>query len=255
MWTPDVYEGAPTAVTAFIAAAPKLAAMGLLVRVLMQPFGEHVADWQQVVVAVSVGSMVLGAFAAIGQSNIKRLMAYSGIGQVGYALIGLAAGTVDGTSAVLVYMTIYVAMVLGTFACILMMRRQGRYVEAISDLAGLSQQRPMMALALGIMMFSLAGIPPFFGFFVKLQVFMAAIAVGLTPLAIIGVLASVVGAYYYLRIVKLMYFDAPGEPFDAAPNPGLMGVAAIASLLMIVPVIVPGPLLAGAAHAAAALTR
>jgi NADH-quinone oxidoreductase subunit N len=255
MWTPDVYEGAPTVVTAYIAAAPKIAAMGLMVRVLMQPFGDHVADWQQVVVIVSVGSMLLGAFAAIGQANIKRLMAYSGIGQIGYALIGLAAGTPDGTSSVLVYMTIYVAMTLGTFACILMMRRQGRYVETIGDLAGLSRHRPMMALALGIMMFSLAGIPPLFGFFAKLWVFTAAIASGLWPLALIGVLASVVGAYYYLRIVKLMYFDPPAEPFDPSPHPGLVGVAAVTSALMILPVIIPGPLLSAANAAAAALVR
>ena len=255
MWTPDVYEGAPTVVTAYIAAAPKIAAMGLMVRLLMQPFGDHVGDWQQVVIIVSVGSMLLGAFAAIGQSNIKRLMAYSGIGQIGYALIGLAAGTPAGASSVLVYMTIYVAMTLGTFACILMMRRQGRYIETIGDLAGLSQHRPLMALALAIMMFSLAGIPPLFGFFAKLQVFMAAIAVGLTPLAVIGVLASVVGAYYYLRIVKLMYFDPPAEPFDPVPNPGLVGVAAVTSALMILPVIVPGPLLTAANAAAAALAR
>ena len=229
--------------------------MGLMVRLLMQPFGQHVGDWQQVVIVVSVGSMLLGAFAAIGQSNIKRLMAYSGIGQIGYALIGLAAGTAAGTGAVLVYMTIYVAMTLGIFACVLMMRRQGRYIEAIDDLAGLSRTRPMMALALAIMMFSLAGIPPLFGFFAKLQVFIAAIAAGLWPLALIGVLASVVGAYYYLRIVKIMYFDPAAEPFDPVPQPALVGVAAVTSALMIVPVLIPGPLLAAANEAALALTR
>jgi NADH-quinone oxidoreductase subunit N len=255
MWTPDVYEGAPTSVTAFIAGAPKLAAMGLTVRVLMHPFGDNVADWQQIIVVVSLGSMVLGAFAAIGQANIKRLMAYSGIGQIGYALVGLAAGTQAGVLAVLVYMSIYLAMVLGTFGCILMMRRQGRYVEAIADLSGLSRTRPMMALALAILMFSLAGIPPLAGFFAKLYVFMAAIAAGLWPLAVLAVLASVVGAYYYLRIVKIMYFDEPAEAFDPTPDPGLVGVAAVTSVLMVVFVIVPGPLLAAAQHAAAALAR
>jgi len=255
MWTPDVYEGAPTPVTAFFATAPKVAAMGLTLRVLMQPFGDHVAEWQQVIVAVSIGSMLLGAFAAIGQTNIKRLMAYSAIGHTGYALVGLAAGSEKGAVGVLVYMAIYLATTLGTFAAILMMRRQGQYVETINDLAGLSIRRPLMAAALAVMMFSLAGIPPLAGFFGKLYVFIAAIDAGLWWLAVIGVLTSVAGAYYYLRIVKLMYFDAPADVFDPSPNPALSGVLALTSLFVMAFIAVPGPLLAAAGQAAAALVR
>ena len=255
MWTPDVYEGAPTPITAFIAAAPKVAAVGLTVRVLMQPFGDQVAAWQQVVVVVALGSMILGSFAAIGQSNIKRLMAYSSIGNIGYALIGLAAGTEKGAHAVLVYMAIYLAMTLGAFACILMMRRQGAYVERIDDLAGLSNRQPMMALAMGIFMFSLAGIPPLAGFFSKLYVFWAALDAGLVTLAVLGVLASVVGAYYYLRIVKLMYFDEPVEAFDGSPHPALSGVAFVTAVFVAFFIVVPGPLLSAAAGAAASLMR
>jgi NADH-quinone oxidoreductase subunit N len=255
MWTPDVYEGAPTPVTAFFATAPKVAAMGLTVRVLMQPFADHVTEWQQVVVAVSVGSMILGAFAAVGQTNIKRLMAYSGIGHMGYALVGLAAGTEKGAVGVLVYLAIYLATTLGTFACILMLRRQGQYVETIADLAGLSARRPLLAAALAAMMFSLAGIPPLAGFFGKLYVFVAAVDAGLWWLALIGVLTSVIGAYYYLRIVKLMYFDAPGEAFDPAPHVALSGVAAVSSLFVLLFVAVPGPVIGAAGQAAAALIR
>jgi NADH-quinone oxidoreductase subunit N len=255
MWTPDVYEGSPTPVTAFFAAAPKIAAMGLTLRVLMQPFGDQVEAWQQVIYFVSVASMLLAAFAAIGQTNIKRLMAYSSIGHVGYALIGLAAGTEKGIYGVLVYLAIYLAMTLGTFACILMMRRQGRYVEGIADLAGLSSRQPMMAAALAIMMFSLAGIPPLAGFFGKLYVFMAAIDAGLISLALIGVLTSVVGAYYYLRIVKLMYFDPPAEAFDGSPHPAVSAIAAVTSLMILLFILVPGPLLGIAGGAAAALVK
>ncbi|HFD14781.1 MAG TPA: NADH-quinone oxidoreductase subunit NuoN [Rhodospirillales bacterium] len=253
MWTPDVYEGAPTPVTAFLAAAPKVAAVGLLLRLLFQPFGDWAAQWQQVVVLVSVASMVLGAFAAIGQTNIKRLMAYSAIGHVGYALVGVAAGGVAGVNAVLVYMAIYVVMTLGTFACILLMRRHGRYVEGIADLAGLSRHQPGMALMLGILMFSLAGIPPAAGFFGKLYVFLAAVEAGLVWLALVGVLTSVVGAYYYLRIVKIMYFDEPAEAFDTMARPELQGVAAVAAVLVAGFLLLPGPLLSSADAAARAL--
>jgi len=255
MWTPDVYEGAPTPVTAFFAAAPKLAAMGLTLRVMLQPFGEWTADWQQVIVFVSIASMLLGAFAAIGQTNIKRLMAYSGIGHVGYALIGIAAGTERGVYGVLVYMAIYIAMTLGTFACILMMRRQGRYVEAIADLSGLSKRQPLMAAAMAIFMFSLAGIPPLAGFFAKLYVFMAAIDAGLVALAIIGVLASVVGAYYYIAVVKTMYFDEAVDPFDVPVRFELGAVSAVLAVVVVGFVAIPGPLLATARGAAAALLR
>ncbi|MFO1068229.1 MAG: NADH-quinone oxidoreductase subunit NuoN [Geminicoccaceae bacterium] len=255
MWTPDVYEGAPTPVTAFLATAAKLAAVGLTIRVLLHPFADWASQWQQVIILVSLGSMLLGAFAAIGQTNIKRLMAYSGIGNIGYALVGLAAGTASGVRGVLVYMAIYVVMTLGTFACILAMRRQGRYVEQISDLSGLSRRQPLLAAALSIFMFSLAGIPPLAGFFGKLYVFLAAVEANLTWLAIIGVLTSVVGAYYYLRIVKLVYFDEPAEAFDRESHRQVGLVTAVAALAILLFVIFPGPLLRFAEVAAAAVVH
>ena len=211
MWTPDVYEGAPTAVTAFFAAAPKLAGMAIFVRVLLTAFPDAIVAWQQIIIFISFASMALGAFAAIGQNNIKRLLAYSSIGHMGFALVGFAAGTQEGVASVILYMLLYAIMTLGTFACVLAMRREGGMVEKIDNLAGLSQTRPFMAACLAIMMFSLAGIPPMAGFFGKLFVFRAAIDAGLYSLSILGVLSSVVGAYYYLRIVKIMYIDAPPE--------------------------------------------
>ncbi|MFO1039981.1 MAG: NADH-quinone oxidoreductase subunit NuoN [Geminicoccaceae bacterium] len=255
MWTPDVYEGAPTPVTAFIAGAPKLAAMGLTLRVLMEPFGHWADQWGQVVVVISIASMGLGAFAAIGQSNIKRLMAYSGIANIGFALVGAAAGSVAGVNGAMVYMAIYLITTVGTFACILQMRRDGVYVERIDDLAGLSQTRPGMALMLAIFMFSLAGIPPLAGFVSKLYVFKAAIDAGLVSLAVIGVVLSVVGAYYYLRIVKIMYFDTPAPAFDASRDPALGSVAAVCAILVMF-FLVPyfsSPLLNSAQAAAQAL--
>jgi NADH-quinone oxidoreductase subunit N len=255
MWTPDVYEGAPSPITAFIGSAPKVAAFGLITRLLVQPFGPWTGQWQQVVMAISVASMFLGAFAAIGQTNIKRLMAYSGIANIGYALIGLAAGTTEGVNSVLVYLTLYLAMVLGTFGCILLMRRGGEYVETIADLSGLSRRRPLLALAFAIFMFSLAGIPPLAGFFSKLYVFKAAVDANLTPLALLGVIASVVGAYYYLRVIKLLYFDEPAEAFDPAPHFAPATVAGLGALAMVLFVIVPWPLLVAAQAAAEALTR
>jgi NADH-quinone oxidoreductase subunit N len=214
MWTPDVYEGAPTPVTAFFAAAPKMAAMALIVRVVMGAFEPIAADWQQIIVFVSIASMVLGAFAAIGQHNFKRLMAYSSIGHMGYALVGLAANSETGVRGVVIYMLIYLAMTLGTFAFILAMRRKEGMVERIDDLAGLSSTNPVMAAMLTVQMFSLAGIPWLAGFFGKWYVFLAAIDADLYALAVIGVLASVVGAYYYLRIVKIMWFDEPVGGFE-----------------------------------------
>ena len=214
MWTPDVYEGAPTPVTAFFATAPKVAAAALLVRTMIGPFGHALPDWQQIIVFVSIASMALGAFAAIGQTNIKRLLAYSSIGNMGYALVGLASGTVEGVQGVVVYMIIYMIMTLGTFACILAMRRKGHMVEQISDLAGLARNNKGLAFVLSMLMFSLAGIPPLAGFFSKYFVFLAAVKAGLFTLSIIGVVTSVIGAYYYLRIVKIMYFDEPAEAFD-----------------------------------------
>ena len=231
MWTPDVYEGAPTPITAFFAAAPKVAAMALFARVLIGPFGDMVGQWQQIIIVIAVLSMVLGAVAAIAQKNIKRLMAYSSIGNVGYALVGLASGTIDGISGLLIYMAIYVVMTIGAFAVIMAMRRQGDGVEEISDLAGLSRSQPMLAYALAIFMFSMAGIPPFAGFFGKLFVFMAAINAGLYVLAVIGVLTSVVSAFYYIRIIKVMFFDQPSSPFDRVP--GTLRAVLLASVAIV----------------------
>ena len=255
MWTPDVYEGAPTPVTAFFAAAPKIAAIALLIRVLMGPMHELIGDWQQIIIAISIMSMALGAFAAIGQKNIKRLMAYSSIAHVGYALVGLATGSADGVRGVIVYMSIYMMMTLGTFACILAMRRKDRMIEQIDDLAGLSKSNPLMALALLIFMFSMAGIPPLAGFFGKLYVFLAAIESGLIGLAVIGVLTSVVGAFYYIRIVKVMYFDEAAEPFDRPVGRELMLVLAATAIFTMFFFAYPAPLVAGAEAAAAALFR
>jgi len=252
MWTPDVYEGAPTPVTAFFAAAPKLAAMALTVRVLITAFPAVTAQWQQIVTFLAIASMALGSFAAIGQTNIKRLMAYSSIGQMGYALVGLAAGTTEGVQGVIIYLAIYLAMTLGTFACILAMRRNGRMVEDIDQLSGLSSTSPLMAFLLAMLLFSLAGIPPLAGFFAKFYVFLAAIHAGLYALAVIGVLLSVVGAYYYLRIVKIMYFDAPAERFEPMDMP-LAAVLGITGLFILLYFVYPAPLVAFADAAAKSL--
>lgn len=255
MWTPDVYEGAPTPVTAFMASAPKVAAVGLALRVLMGPFGAWVGQWQQIVIVISLASMALGAFAAIGQTNIKRLMAYSGIANIGYALVGVAAGSPGGVNGALVYMAIYLITTLGTFACILQMRRDGQYVETIADLAGLSRARPMLALGLAVFMFSLAGIPPLAGFIGKLYVFKAAVDAGLLWFAVAGVVLSVVGAYYYLRIVKIMYFDEPAAAFDTGLHPALTAVLTVSMVLMLffmVPML-SSPILRSAEAAAVSL--
>jgi len=214
MWTPDVYEGAPTPVTAFFAAAPKMAAMAMLVRVTMDTFRPVASDWQQIVVFISIASMLLGAFAAIGQRNFKRLMAYSSIGHVGFALVGLAANSEAGVRGVAIYMLIYLVMTLGTFAFILAMRRNDENVEQIDDLAGLSKTNPVMAVILTLLMFSLAGIPFLGGFFAKWYVFLAAMQSGLFTLAVIGMLASVISAYYYLRVIKIMWFDESAGGFQ-----------------------------------------
>ncbi len=235
MWTPDVYEGAPTPVTAFLSLAPKVAAVALLLRVLADPFAGYFEHWQQIVFLLAVASMVLGALGAIGQQSIKRLLAYSSIGHMGFALVGLAAGTADGYQGMLVYMAIYVVMGLGTWGCVLAMRRNGLMIEKIADLGGLSRNSPQLALCLAVFMFSMAGIPPLAGFFGKFYVFMAAINAGLYTLAVVGVLASVVGAFYYLRIVKIMYFDAPCDPFDRPMGRELwpvVGITAIVTLAM-----------------------
>ena len=253
MWTPDVYEGAPTPVTAFFATAPKAAAAGLFVRVLMGPFGELVDQWQQIIVVVSILSMLLGAFAAINQQNIKRLMAYSSIGHLGYALVGLAAGTEAGVRGLAIYMAIYLVMNLGTFAVILAMRQNDRMVEGIDDLRGLSRTAPGMALAMAIFMFSMTGLPPLAGFFAKFYVFMAAVEAGLYTLAVIGVLSSVVAAVYYMRIVKLMYFDEPTESLDRPFGRELSLVMGVTGVIVMFFFVFPTPILDGAQAAAAAL--
>lgn len=251
MWTPDVYEGAPTPVTAFLASAPKIAAMAMMTRIVITAFQPVLADWQQVVVFISIASMLLGSFAAIGQKNIKRLMAYSSIGHMGYALVGLAAGTQTGVSGVMLYMVIYMVMTLGSFAIIMSMRRKdGTMVESVSDLAGLSTTNPFMATVLTVLMFSLAGIPPLAGFFGKYFVFIAAIEAKLYALAIIGVLASVVGAYYYLRVIKLMWFDEATGEF-ARVSGSLRLVFGVSGLFVLAYVLIGGPI-GGAAELAAA---
>jgi NADH-quinone oxidoreductase subunit N len=252
MWTPDVYEGAPTPVTAFFASAPKVAAMALLVRAMVGPFNHLVQDWQQIIVLISILSMALGAFAAIGQQNIKRLLAYSSIGHMGFALVGLGAGTQEGVSGVVIYMLIYVLTTLGVFACVLAMRRKGLQVETISDLAGLGRTNKGLAFVLSMLMFSLAGIPPLAGFFGKLFVFMAAVKAGLWVLAVLGVLASVVGAFYYLRIVKTIYFDEPAEAFDAMDTE-VKWVAYASGAFALLFVLFASPLLTLAAAAAKSL--
>ena len=252
MWTPDVYEGAPTPVTAFFAAAPKIAAMGMLLRIVLEAFGHIPFSWQQIIVFISILSMALGSFAAIGQNNIKRLMAYSSIGHMGYALVGLAAGTVTGVEGVIVYLTVYLAMTAGSFACILSMRRNGQNVEQISDLAGLARTNPVMAFFLAMIMFSLAGIPPLAGFFAKYYVFLAAIQAGLYWLSVIGVLTSVVGAFYYLRVVKIMYFDDPAPAFERMTGE-MKVVLGLSGLFVVLFVVFAGPLIGGAASAAASL--
>jgi NADH-quinone oxidoreductase subunit N len=233
----------------FFSTAPKVAAMALLLRTMVGPFGHQLIAWQQLIVVVSVASMILGSLAAIGQQNIKRLMAYSSIGHMGYALIGLAVGTPEGIRGVLVYLIVYVFMSAGTFACIIAMRRRSRALEDITDLSGLARTDPGLALAMAVFMFSMAGIPPLSGFFGKLYVFLAAVQGGMWALAIIGVLTSVIGAYYYLRVVKVMYFDAPAEPFDPRPA-SLSFVAAVTGLFTTFFFIFPAPFV-GAAQAAA----
>ena len=231
MWTPDVYEGSPTPVTAFFAAAPKVAAMALLVRVLINGFPGMFVEWQQVIVFISIASMLVGSFVALVQTNIKRLMAYSSIGHIGYALVGVAAGTQDGVEAVLIYLAIYLTMTLGAFAAILTMRRNDGMVENIEDLAGLSTTNLPMATAISIFMFSLAGIPLLAGFFGKWFIFLAAVKAGLLPLAIIGFLASVVACYYYLRIVKVMFFDESAGGFEGGQGQAVSAVVGVAAVL------------------------
>jgi NADH-quinone oxidoreductase subunit N len=253
MWTPDVYEGAPTPVTAFFAVATKIAAISLTVSVLMGPFKPLFPQWQQIIVAASVLSMAWGAFAALRQPNFKRLMAYSSIGNVGYVLLGVASGSEKGIQAVVFYLAIYMVMTLGVFSIILLMKKRDIMVENISDLAGLGRSHPMLALAMMIFMFSLAGIPPLAGFWGKIYVFMAAIEAKLFWPAVLGVLASVVASYYYLRIVKVMYFDESTDTIDHTAF-SVNRVVAFASAVMIgLFSLLPQPLSAIAAAAAKGL--
>ena len=233
MWTPDVYEGAPTPVTAFFASAPKVAAIALAIRVAVEAMGSAVQQWQQIVTFAALASIILGAVAAIGQTNIKRLLAYSSINNVGFALIGLAAGTAQGVAAVLTYLTIYVIMTLGAFLIVIRMRDEnGNPLESIASLSGLSRTRPALAWAMAFFMFSVAGIPPLLGFYAKFAVFNAAVASGLFPLAVIGVVASVIGAYYYLRIVKTMFFDEPAGSWANDAQPVESGLIALSALFV-----------------------
>ena len=253
MWTPDVYEGAPTPVTAFFAVAPKIAAVALLVRVLISPFGLLIGEWQQILIFISAASMCLGALAAIWQNNIKRLLAYSSIGHVGYVLIGLATGTKSGVQGILIYLAIYLAMNVGTFCCVLSMRQAGRMVESIKDLSGLARNQPLTALAFALMMFSMAGIPPLAGFFGKFYIFLAAINSGLYVLAVIGALTSVVGAYYYVRVIKIMYVDDPAEVFDRKVGHEIKVILMATTLFVTLFILGPDTLINSAGSAAQAL--
>jgi NADH-quinone oxidoreductase subunit N len=233
MWTPDVYEGAPTPVTLFFASAPKVAAVALTARVAIEAFGTQAEAWRQIVIFAALASIVVGALGAIGQTNVKRLLAYSSINNVGFVLIGLAAATVAGVSAMLVYLAIYVVMTVGSFVAVLMMKNEaGEPIEGIGDLAGLSRTRPALAWSLMALMFSLAGIPPLFGFWGKLVVFQAAVEADLIALAAIGIAASVIGAYYYIKIVKIMFFDEPADTIRGQSGRVHWALLAICAILM-----------------------
>ena len=243
MWTPDVYEGAPTPVTAFFALAPKVAAIALAVRFLIVGFSDIAFDWQQIIIFLSIASMVFAAFAAIAQKNIKRLMAYSSIGHVGYALIGLACGTPQGISSLVIYLSIYLIMNIGVFSFILSMKNKGEYYENISDLSGLYKTHPYYSVVITILMFSLAGIPPLAGFFGKFYIFIAAIESNLLLLAIVGILASVIGAFYYLRIIKVIYFDESKNSYDGFNHRSLGLLTHPSAILILIFCLYPLPLI------------
>jgi NADH-quinone oxidoreductase subunit N len=234
MWTPDVYEGAPTPVTVFFATATKAAGVAMLVRISVTAMGPATSSWQQILIFMALASIVLGAVGAIGQTNIKRLLAYSSINNIGFALIGLAAGTAQGVAAIMSYIAIYIVMTLGSFACVLQMRdADGKHIEDIASLSGLSQTNKPLAAAFAILMFSLAGIPPLFGFWAKFLVFQAAVAANLLPLAAIGIAASVIGAYYYLRVIKTIYFDAPAAPLRPVQSYVEASVILVSSVVLV----------------------
>jgi NADH-quinone oxidoreductase subunit N len=250
MWAPDVYEGAPTPVTAFFATAPKFAALILFTRFLLEPMNSLTGQWHQIIVFISIASMLWGAFAGLVQPNLKRLLAYSSIANVGYLLIGIIVGGKSGVQALLIYFFIYALNTLGVFAVILCLQRGGKSLEAVSDLSGLSRTNPLIALAMTVLMFSMAGVPPLAGFFGKYFVFLSAVDAGLVPLAVIGVLSSVVTAYYYLRIIKVMYFDESLGALDQLPDWGVKSVLGLSSLAMIGITIMPSPLVDQALKAA-----
>jgi len=239
MWTPDVYEGSPTSVTSFFALVPKIAALTVFIRFMYVPFINVISHWQTIIIFISIASMILGAVAAIGQSNIKRLMAYSSIGHMGYALAGLAPGTNAGIHSTIIYLTIYLVMNLGAFGCIFMMKRENVFYEKINDLSGLSKNHPMLALGFLIILFSLAGMPPLAGFFAKFYIFMAVIEAKMYTLAIIGLVTTVVSAFYYLRIIKVIYFDKPIEPFEKSDDWGLKAPLVLSSILILIYFIYP----------------
>jgi len=233
MWTPDVYEGSPTSITNFFAAVPKVAGLAVLIRFMQIPFENILTEWQTIIIFISVASMILGAVAAIGQKNIKRLMAYSSIGHIGYALAGVATGTDSGYISSVVYMTIYIVMSIGIFGCIFLMKKNGKYTEEIKDLSGISKNHPLIAISFLIILFSLAGIPPLGGFFAKFYIFMSVIENGMYFLAIVGLLTTVISAFYYLRIIKIIYFDDYIEPLDKISNFGITGTIFISCILLI----------------------
>tara|TARA_B100000029_G_scaffold496299_1_gene562443 strand:- start:33 stop:1445 length:1413 start_codon:yes stop_codon:yes gene_type:complete len=239
MWTPDVYEGSPTSVTSFFALIPKIAAITVFIRFMYVPFINLIDHWQIIIVFLSIASMILGAVAAIGQNNIKRLMAYSTIGHMGYALAGLATGTNQGIQSTIIYLTIYLVMNLGAFGCIFMMKRENNYYENINDLSGLSKNHPMLALAFLIILFSLAGIPPLAGFFAKFYIFLAVVEAQMYTLAIIGLVSTVISAFYYLRIIKIIYFDKPKKPFDENYDWGLKSSLILSSILILIYFVYP----------------
>ena len=239
MWTPDVYEGSPTSVTSFFALVPKIAAITVFIRFMYVPFINVINQWQTIIIFLSIASMILGALTAIGQNNIKRLMAYSTIGHMGYALAGLAVGTNQGIQSTIIYLTIYLVMNLGAFGCIFMMKRENVFYENINDLSGLSKNHPILAISFLIILFSLAGIPPLAGFFAKFYIFMAVIEAKMYALAIIGLVTTVISAFYYLRIIKVIYFDKPKKPFDESYDWGLKSSLILSSILILIYFIYP----------------
>jgi len=233
MWTPDVYEGAPTSVTSFFAVVPKIAGIAVFIRFMQIPFGSIIDQWQPILIFISLASMILGAVAAIGQTNIKRLLAYSSIGHIGFALAGISTSTVMGYSSSITYISIYVVMNLGIFACIFSMKRDGKYCENLNDLSGISKHHPILSISLLVFLFSLAGIPPLAGFFAKLYIFIAVIESKMYTLAIIGLLSTVISAFYYLKIIKIIYFDDASKSFDQIKNLGISTTLFLSSLILV----------------------